>query len=106
MSVREITGLLLLIAGVALVPFGWIISHKFLLVAGVLLCVGSWLFYTERAFRREAELARESSGGGSHGLDIPRDIHNYTGWRTGGRAEPFDSFLESRDSGGDGGAGD
>jgi hypothetical protein len=106
MSFREIAGLLLLIAGVAIVPLGWIVNHKLSLVAGVLLFVGGWLFYTERALRRKAELAREDSGGGSYGPDMPGDIHNYTGWRTGGRTEPFDSFSESSDSGGDGSAGD
>ena len=97
MSIREIIGLVLLIAGVALVPLGWIVSHKILLVSGALLFAGCWLFYTARVLRREENLARESSSSGSYGPHVPGDIHNYTGWRSGGRTEPLDS---SSDGGG------
>jgi hypothetical protein len=105
MTVREVAGLLLLIVGTALVPLGWIISHKILLLVGVLVGVGAWLFYTERMLKKEKQLARENTGNGSHGTPLPGDIHNYTGWRTGGRTQPIDS-TSSEDSSEDGADGD
>ena len=98
MSIREIIGLVLLITGVTLVPLGWIVSHKILLVSGALLSVGCWLFYTARVLRREEELARESSGSGSSGPSVPGDVYNYTGGRSGGRTEPFDSSSDGGSS--------
>jgi len=101
MTAREIIGLVFLIVGTATVPLGWIVSHRILLLAGLLLGVGAWLFYTERMLKREEQLAKESAGGGNYGHPIPGDIHNYTGWRTGGRTEPFDS-TSSSEGGADG----
>jgi hypothetical protein len=95
MTAREIIGLMILILGTAIVPLGWIISHKILLLAGLLLGVGAWLFYTERMLKREEQLSRESAGSGNYGPPIPGDIHNYTRWRTGGRTESFDSTSTS-----------
>jgi len=95
MTAREIIGLVVLIAGTAIVPLGWIVNHKILLLAGLLLGVGAWLFYTERMLKREEKLSRESAGSGNYGPPIPGDIHNYTGWRTGGRTESFDSTSTS-----------
>ena len=101
MNVREITGLALLIVGTAIVPLGWIISHKLLLLAALFIVVGTWLFYTERMLKREEQLSKESSSNGNYGAPIPGDIHNYSGWRTGGRTEHFDSHSESGGSDGD-----
>jgi hypothetical protein len=101
MTAREIIGLVILIVGTAIVPLGWIISHKILLLAGLLIGVGAWLFYTERMLRREEQLSRESASSGNYGPPIPGDIHNYTGWRTGGRTESFDS-TSSSEGGSDG----
>lgn len=100
MTTRELAGLVFLIAGVAIVPLGWIVSHKILLLAGLLLGVGAGLFYTARMLKREEQLARESTGGGNYGPPIPGDVHNYTGWRTGGRTQPLDS--DSSEGGSDG----
>lgn len=83
MSARELLGVLLVIAGAAVVPLGWIVSHKLLILAAALLGVGGALAYTGRVMRREG--ASESGTGG------PGDIHNYTGWRSGGRTEPLES---------------
>ncbi|MBI3188877.1 MAG: hypothetical protein HYZ31_13560 [Gammaproteobacteria bacterium] len=101
MTVREIIGLVILIVGTAIVPLGWIISHKLLLLAGLFIGVGAWLYYTERMLKREEQLSKESTGSGNHGPAIPGDIHNYTGWRTGGRTEHFDSNSESGGADGD-----
>lgn len=91
MTAREIIGLVFLIAGIAIVPLGWIVSHKILLLAGLLFGAGAWLFYTERMLKRAAQLDGEGASGGNYGHPVPGDMHNYTGWRTGGRTEPLDS---------------
>ncbi len=97
MTLRELTGLVLLVGGTALVPLGWIVSHKVLLISFLLLVVGFWLFYTERMIKREERQAKECSGsGGCNSAPMPADIHNYTGWRTGGRTQPLDSVSSDR----------
>lgn len=100
MTIRELIGLASLIAGTALVPLGWIVSHKILLISALLFFVGLVLFYTERMIKKEELQAKEGVSSGSYGSHAPGDIHNYTGWRTGGRTEPFDSG--SSDGGADG----
>ena len=101
MTAREIIGLVFLIVGTAMVPLGWIVSHKILFLAGLILGVGVWLFYTARILKREARLAKESTGGGNYGPPMPGDIHNYTGWRTGGRTQPLDTTSSEGGSDGD-----
>lgn len=90
MSLREISGLLLVIAGAAVIPLGWIVSHKLLIVAVALLGVGGVLVYTGRVMRREEE-QRRMAGAAGGGAATPGDINNSTGWRTGGRTETFES---------------
>jgi hypothetical protein len=98
MTAREIIGLVLLVAGSCILPLGWIVSHKILFVSILLIGVGVWLFYTERMHKQEEQLEKESTGSGSSGPGVPSDIHNYTGWRTGGRTQPLDSFSSEGDS--------
>lgn len=100
MTLREIFGLALLIVGTALIPLSWIVSHKILLLAVVLDFVGFLLFYTERILKQEAQQAKDGVSSGSYGSHVPGDMNNYTGWRTGGRTDTFDSG--SSDGGGDG----
>jgi len=52
-------------------------------ILGLLLGVGGALVYTGRVTRREI-----ASGSGT---GVPSDIHNYTGWRSGGRTETLES---------------
>ncbi|MFZ2163045.1 MAG: hypothetical protein WAW02_12575 [Sideroxyarcus sp.] len=99
MTAREIVSLGFLIVGLAIVPLGWIVSHNILLLAGLLLGVGAWLFYTERMLKKEEQLAKEGTGSGNYGHPVPGDINNSTGWRTGGRTESLESIFEG---GGDG----
>lgn len=101
MTTREFVGLVFLIGGVAVVPLGWIVSHKILLFAALFLGVGAWLFYTARMLKREEQLAKESTHGGNYGQPMPGDLHNYTGWRTGGRTQPLDSGSSEGGSDGD-----
>ena len=101
MSVREIMGLVFLIVGTAIVPIGWIVSHKILLIAGLFLGVGVWFFYTARVLKREERLAKDSTNSGNDERSVSGDVHNYTGWRTGGRTSPLDSTSSDGDADGD-----
>ena len=90
MNLREISGLLLVIAGAIVVPLGWIVSHKLLIIAAALVFVGGTLVYTGRVIRREEQQSREAGAGGPS-TAMPGDINNSTGWRSGGRTETFES---------------
>ena len=90
-----------LIVGVAIVPLGWLVSHKMLLLSGLLLGVGGSLFYTARMRKREEQITKESTGSGNYGPSVPGDVHNYTGWRSGGRTQPLDTTSSEGDSDGD-----
>jgi hypothetical protein len=72
-------------------------SRLLWLVALSLLIVGTFLFFTNRMLNRERELEKEAPTGGDYRPAVPSDVHNYTGWKHGGRSETMDS-----DSGGDG----
>lgn len=106
MTVRETIGLLLLVSGIAMAPLGWIVSHKLLIVSAALISVGAALFYTARMVKRDEALEREASSSGSYSPAVPTDIHNYTGWRTGGRTDPLDSHSGTSHSDNGGGGGD
>jgi membrane protein implicated in regulation of membrane protease activity len=101
MSIREIAGLILIIAGVAITPLGWIVSLKLLIIAVALIAVGAALFWTTRVMRRQKRIDREQSGGGSYGTPVPRDINNSTGWLSGGRTKTIESSTPGHDADGD-----
>jgi hypothetical protein len=105
LTFREIFGLALVIVGLVLIPTAWAFSSTLTVIAFFLLVVGALLFYTDRMRKREEKLAKESSGTGySGGSPMPTDIHNYKGWRTGGRrADSSDGHDDAGDGGGDGG---
>jgi hypothetical protein len=101
MSIREWIGLCLAVVGTALLPIGWIVNTRLVLLSAALAAVGIALFYTEYRARREAEIEKESFRGSGSGHGVPTDVHNYTGWRSGGRREGTGSTLESGEGGGD-----
>lgn len=96
MTFREIFGLTITTAGIVILPLAWMFSRLLWLIAGVLIFVGVTLFYTERVRKRAEQLEKEAGGGGS-GPGVPGDVHNYSGWQTGGRSGTMDG-----DSGGGG----
>jgi membrane protein implicated in regulation of membrane protease activity len=102
MSLRETIGLLLIIVALILVPVAWVFSRLLWAFAFFLLFTGAMLFYTERVRKREERIEKESGGTSCHGTGaaMPADIHNYTGWHSGGRSETMDSSSDS--GGGDG----
>lgn len=93
MNFREVVGLVLMIIGAALVPVAWITSRQLWAVAGVMFVIGALLFYTKRMEARAAELEKEG-GSSTSGHGVPKDLHNYSGWRTGGRSETMDGDDE------------
>lgn len=93
MNFREGIGLVLIVVGAALVPVAWMTSRQLWAVAGVMIVIGAFLFYTKRMDARAAELEKEG-GSSTSGRGVPADIHNYSGWRTGGRSETMDGDDE------------
>jgi hypothetical protein len=103
MNFREAIGLLLIVGALVLVPVAWVTSRLLWLLAFLLLVTGLTLFYTERIRKREERLEKEYGGAPCHGTGaaVPTDIHNYTGWRSGGRSETSDSSSEPGGADGD-----
>jgi len=95
-SIREAVGLALVLVGLVLTPVAWMWSRLLWLVALVLFAAGVLLFFTSRMLSRERELEKDAATEGDYRPAVPTDIHNYTGWKHGGRSEPMDG-----DSGGD-----
>jgi hypothetical protein len=102
MSIRELFGLALIFAGLVLTPVAWTTSRTLWLLSFLLFAVGGALFMTDRILRRMAKSDRESGGrSGPAGQPMPTDIHNYTGWRSGGRSDSMDGPSGGSDGGGD-----
>jgi len=91
------------VTGLVLIPTAWAFSRTLTVIAFFLLVAGALLFYTDRVRKREEMLAKEVSGGSCvGGSPMPTDIHNNTGWRTGGRrADSSDSSVDSGGADGD-----
>jgi uncharacterized protein (DUF58 family) len=96
-NVREGIGLGLVFVALVLTPIAWAWSRTLWFVALVLLVLGTLLFFTSRMRDRERELERDVTSGGSHRPAVPTDIHNYTGWRHGGRSETMDRDVSDGD---------
>jgi hypothetical protein len=56
MSFREIFGLVIACAGVAVLPFGWYTSRLLWIVSFVLVVIGFVLYFTSRVAKAETEL--------------------------------------------------
>jgi len=94
MNTRETLGLILIVIGLILMPVAWMFSRLLWMVAFTVLFFGGYLFYTERMIKREEKLAKETGGDCAPGSAMPSDIHNYSGWGTGGRSETMDDSLD------------
>ncbi len=89
MNIREVLGFILIVVGVSLIPVAWMFSRLLWMIVFTVLFFGIYLFYTERMSKKEEKLEKES-GGGAPGSVMPGDIHNYSGWASGGRSETMD----------------
>lgn len=94
MTFRERIGLVMIVAGLILLPAAWAFSRAVWLISFGLFGVGLWLFYTDRNARREARIEK-AKGTQKTGTAVPTDIHNYTGWQQAGRSRTMDSSTET-----------
>src|SRR5688500_13171692 len=99
MNFREGVALAVATCGPPLFPQGMLNSALFFFICFVLLAVGLALFFTGRMSKRAERIEKESTERGGSGSQVPTDMHNYSGWRSGGRREDLESTSES--SGGD-----
>ena len=100
MTFREWTGLILVVAGLLLLPAAWAFSRALWLLSFSMFAAGVWIFCTRRLERREARL--DKAKGDQHtGKEVPTDIHNYTGWQQAGRSQTMDASAEAVDADGD-----
>ena len=92
MAWREFLGLVLVTVGLVITPVAWTTSRILWLVAFALMVAGAYLFFSDRVLRRMERDRREGPAGTTDvGRPMPTDIHNYTGWRSGGRSETMDN---------------
>ena len=100
MATREIFGLALIAIALVLTPLAWLSSRVLWFVAFAMFVSGVALFFTERVMRRISKSEGNGYGSASSsGQAMPTDIHNYTGWRSGGRSETMDSPSNTGDGG-------
>lgn len=100
MATREIFGLVLIAIALVLIPVAWAASRGLWFVAFAMFVGGLALVLTDRVTRRMAEADKEGSRtADSSGRAMPTDIHNYTGWRSGGRSETMDNSSHTGDGG-------
>lgn len=95
MVFREILGLVVTVIGLALTPVAWVSSRAMWAAAFACTVLGLWLLFTERVVRK---LSRSSNGAASadgSGHAMLTDIHNHSGWRSGGRMETLESHEAS-----------
>ena len=84
--IREIAGLIIAGIGAALVPIGWYFSKTLWAAAFVLFVLGVILMLTKRVLKSEHEIENTSSAYSPPVRpSVPGDVHNYSGWRDGGR---------------------
>lgn len=101
MAFREIVGLVLIVVALVITPVAWVSSRTLWFVAFAMFFAGAWLFFSDRVLQRIDKSDRPASGDQGTGNAMPTDIHNYTGWRSGGRSESMDAGSHGADGGGD-----
>lgn len=98
MEIRNWIGLILIVIGIALQPFGWIYYYPAQIISFVLIFVGCFIFVTQKYIEKKEEEAnaRYLSGRGLSG-----DIADNSGWGRNGESHSYQNF--NSDSSGDGG---
>jgi hypothetical protein len=83
-------GVVLVVCGVSLVPVGyWFRGHGVSVAGGLLILVGCALFASKRNVERVARVEGEANVHARRPGLISGDVHNHSGWLSGGRkAEP------------------
>lgn len=95
MVFREIVGFVVTVIGFALTPVAWVSSRA--MWAAVFACtvLGLWLLFTDRVMRKLDNSSNDAAGAEGSGRAMPTDIHNHSGWRSGGRMETYESHGAS-----------
>jgi hypothetical protein len=88
MNATRITGLIILISGVALQPVGWAFVHWLTPASFILIVTGVLLLFLEHRDGRN-ELALRSQL--TRGTGIPGDINGYSGQMRGGRSTSWEA---------------
>ncbi len=96
MEGRNWIGLGFILVGVIIQPVGWMFVFWLQILSFVLIFIGTFIFVTQKYIEKSEE--KEFASSGSGGPTMPGDIHEYSGWGSGGRS---DSYMS--DSGSDGG---
>jgi hypothetical protein len=96
---REWAGVVIAAAGAALVPVGWYFSRWLWIAAFVLFMLGLVLLLTDRVIKAEREVENLSEVNPPPIRPaVPVDMHNYSGWRDGGRSlGGGDSSIDAND---------
>ena len=101
MEPRNWIGIIIILLGVILQPVGWMFVFWVQILSFVLITIGVFIFVTQKYinYKEEKEFVSRRSGSG-----MPGDIHENSGWGSGGRSESWSS--EHGGQGGGGGGGD
>ena len=102
MEARNYIGIVLVAIGTTIIPIGWMFSPILTVVGFLLFSLGVIIFMTQRYIEKSEEAEFGSREKEQSGPGMPADIHDNSGWGSGGRSEGW----SSSDSGGDGGGGD
>lgn len=100
MEARNYIGIVLVAIGTTLIPIGWMFSPITAVIGLVTLVLGLIIFMTQRYIEKSEET--EFGGSGQGGPSVPADIHDHSGWGSGGRSEGWKSSSDFGDEGGDG----
>jgi hypothetical protein len=98
MEARNWIGTALIVAGMALQPVGWMFVLWLQIVSLLLIFAGLLIFITQKYIEKSEEQEFHSSSSG--GTVVPSDIHDHSGWGSGGRSESWSDG--NGDGGGDG----
>lgn len=100
MELRNWIGIVIILIGVVLQPVGFMFVFWVQILSFVLIAIGVIIFATQKFIEYKEE--KEFNSRGSSGPGMPGDIHEYSGWGSGGRSESW----SSKHGGEDGGEGD
>jgi len=101
MEPRNWIGLIIIFIGVAIQPIGWMFYFWVQILSFILIVIGLLIFCTQKYLDYQVE--KEFSSGSSNGQGIPGDVHDHSGWGSGGQSS---SWSSSDSGGGDSGGGD
>jgi uncharacterized membrane protein len=99
MEARNYIGIVLVVIGTTLIPIGWMFSPVTTLIGFLLFVLGLVIFMTQQYIERseEAEFSRFGKRGNG---GMPTDVHDHSGWGSGGRSEGWSSSHSGSDGGG------